>query len=61
MWTFIVDEIVSDSLLHNVKNLQKLMTPYYRKFFTDAINGCVKDRKDSKFEQSLPKKATIKI
>ena len=56
-----IDDVIEDTLIHNVKNLQQLIVPYYKKFFTDAINNCVNDRKDVNFKSSLSLEAIVQI
>jgi len=53
------DGTIGDSLMDNIVNLRQLLNPYYREFFTKAINHSSVDEKDLTFETTLPDKAIL--
>lgn len=53
------DGTVGDSLMDNIVNLRQLLNPYYRDFFTEAINTSSVDKDDLTFVITLPDKAIL--
>jgi len=53
------DGTVGDSLMDNIVNLRQLLNPYYKEFFTEAINTSSLDGDDSNFVTTLPDKAIL--
>ncbi len=53
------DGTIGDSLMDNIVNLRQLLNPYYREFFTKAINHSSVYEKDLTFVTTLPDKAIL--
>lgn len=53
------DGSVGESLMDNIVNLRQLLNPYYREFFTKAINESSIDEDDLTFVTTLPDKAIL--
>jgi len=53
------DSRIGNSLMDNIMNLKQLLNPFYKNFFTEAINNSSIDENDVAFVTTLPDKAIL--